>query len=114
VTQRVEAIGMTAASSTILVFDPEGEIDQPDRVTLAKVPRREGLTIGVLDNGKPNAGLLLGTIAEAVAARFPGSRVVAVSKFGDGDGAAAMHPVLPEKLAWLIKECDVALTGSGD
>lgn len=97
-----------------LVHDPEGPLDVPVAVPRADVRDGGELVIGVLDNGKPNAGLLLQTIAALMGDRLPDSRVVIASKFGDGDGAAAMRPVVPEKLAWLIKECDVVLTGSGD
>ena len=103
-----------AAEVMQLVFDPEGVRETVQKVALA--PTRLGVApvIGVLDNGKPNARLLLETIASEISATLPGSRVLSLSKFGDGDGAAAMRPALPDKLAWLIKECDVVLTGSGD
>jgi hypothetical protein len=83
-----------------LVHDPEGSFDVLVAVPRADVRDGDELVIGVLDNGKPHAGLLLQTIAALMGDRLSDSRVVIASKFGDCDGAAAMRPVVPEKLAW--------------
>src|SRR5262249_2111088 len=103
--------------ATMLIHDPEGVIastGQLDVKDAAAVPTGS-LRIGFVDNGKPNAAVLVETLAELVAARVGSNHpVVGVSKWGDGDGAASMRPILPEKHAWLIKECDVILYGSGD
>jgi hypothetical protein len=97
----------------ILVMDPEGPIEAPRRVHRAELtePGRRTWRIGVLDNGKPNAALLLRSIAEDMAAMMPGSTVHEISKFGD---ETAGKPMRDHKFAWLMKECDVILTGSGD
>jgi len=51
------------------IYAPDGEVG-PAPVTLAPSPSvLTGVRIGVLDNGKPNAGLLLARVAKQLAAR---------------------------------------------
>ena len=65
-----------------------------------------GLTIGVLDNGKPNAGALMHRVAELLAARTGAARVRGWSK------PSAARPA--EILDDIAKEAHVVLTGSAD
>jgi len=96
---------------TLEVYAPDGDVGPepvaltPPRTTLA------GLRIGVLDNGKPNAGALLTRLAERLAAQT-GARVALVTEKGRGGNAAT--PCTPAVLARLVDECDVVLTGSAD
>jgi hypothetical protein len=68
-------------------------------------PSLAGLTIGVLDNSKPNAGVLLHRVAELLAARTGGS-VRGWSK------PSAARPA--EILDDIAKDAHVVLTGSAD
>jgi len=65
-----------------------------------------GLRIGVLDNSKPNADVLLGGVAEALAARVPGATIRRWTKPG------ASHPA--RMLDEVAASVDVLLTGSAD
>jgi len=69
-------------------------------------PSLAGLTIGVLDNSKPNAGALLHRVAELLAARTGAAAVRGWSK------PSAARPA--EILDDIAKGADVVLTGSAD
>jgi len=73
----------------------------PQRRTLA------GARIGVLDNNKPNAGLLMTTVAETLAARAGGPAPVVFGK-------NAALPAPDEALTTLKAEFDLVITGSAD
>jgi hypothetical protein len=65
-----------------------------------------GLRIGVLDNSKPNADVLLGRVAERLAERARGATIRRWQKPG------ASHPALMlEEIAGAV---DVVLTASAD
>jgi hypothetical protein len=80
----------------------------PDRVEplARRPPSLGGLRIGVLDNSKPNADVLLGRVAERLAARAPGARIRRWQKPG------ASHPAA--MLDEIVAAADVLLTGSAD
>jgi hypothetical protein len=65
-----------------------------------------GLTIGVLDNSKPNAGALMHRVAELLAARTRAAGVRGWSK------PSAARPA--EILDDIARGADVVLTGSAD
>jgi hypothetical protein len=65
-----------------------------------------GLTIGVLDNSKPNAGVLMHRVAELLAARTGAAGVRGWSK------PSAARPA--EILDDIARGADVVLTGSAD
>lgn len=93
------------------VYAPGGAIGKPPR-TLAPSPATlGGLRIGVLDNGKPNARLLMVRAAEQVASRT-GATVGMVTTKGPGHNAAT--PASDDVLTQLTKEVDLVLTGSAD
>ena len=94
-----------------VVYAPDGAVG-PAPVALATSPNvLAGLRIGVLDNGKPNAGLLLARIGEQLAART-GARLTLVTEKGPGGNAAT--PCTPGVMDQLVEQCDVVLTGSAD
>ncbi|MEX2255088.1 MAG: UGSC family (seleno)protein [Acidimicrobiia bacterium] len=96
---------------TTRVYVPDGDVG-PEPVALTKGrPALTGLRIGVLDNGKPNAGILLTRVAEQLAARS-GACLGLVTKKGPGGNAAT--PCTPAVFERLTHECDVVLTGSAD
>ena len=96
---------------SISVYAPDGEVG-PEPAALASGPNvLTGLRIGVLDNGKPNAGLLLGRVGEQLAGRTGATLVLVTEK---GPGANAATPCTEAVLERLRSECDVVLTGSAD
>jgi hypothetical protein len=91
-----------------IILSPEGPIGPPPR-RLSPLPRvLAGVRLGVLDNRKPNARLLLTTMAERLAERT-GARLVLVAEKAN---AAVRSEV--QVLERLRDETDVVLTGSGD
>jgi hypothetical protein len=70
-----------------------------------------GLRIGVLDNLKPNARLLMVRAAEQLAARTGATVTLVTDK---GPGANSATPCTDEVLDRLTKEVDLVLTGSAD
>ena len=65
-----------------------------------------GLRVGILDNSKPNADVLLGRVAELLVERTGAGPVAVWRK----PGASRPAEVIDE----LAASCDVALTGSAD
>ena len=77
--------------------------------TLAARPRTlEGVTIALLDNSKPNAGVLLERVGALLAARGGARAVRAWTKPGASTGAT---PAVIEEIAAAAR---VALTASAD
>ncbi|MCU1487990.1 MAG: hypothetical protein JWN67_4736 [Actinomycetia bacterium] len=87
----------------------------PEMSTLAPSPKSlAGLRIAVLDNGKPNAGVVMRRAAETLAART-GAEVSLVTKKGpQGLSANAAIPVAPDIFDRLLAEADVVITGAAD
>ena len=71
-----------------------------------------GKVLGLLDNGKPNADLLVATIGDILAAQYSLGRVVKCSKREASLGAAGP---LPDALrARWVGRCDLVLNAIGD
>lgn len=87
----------------------------PELSTLAPSPASlAGKRIAVLDNGKPNAGVVMKRAAETLAART-GAQVSLVTKKGpQGLSANAAIPVAPDIFERLLAEADVVITGAAD
>jgi len=93
------------------IYTPDGEIGPPPS---ARQPGRavlKGLRIGVLDNAKPNARLVMERAASQIAARTGASLVVVTDK---GPGRNAATPARDEVLDRLGEEVDLVITGSAD
>ena len=93
------------------VYAPDGE---PGAAPATLAPGRavlSGARIGVLDNGKPNAGLLLSRVGEQLAARTGAELTLVTEK---GPGANAATPCTTAVMDRLVADCDVVLTGSAD
>ena len=89
------------------ILSPEGKVG-PQPASLAPAPELlTGRRIGVLQNGKPNADVLLGRLAERVGERTGASVAVTESK----NAAVACADQVLERLT---KEVQVVLTGSAD
>ena len=92
----------------MLIVDPIGT-SAARALTLAGRPRSlEGVTIALLDNSKPNAGVLLERVGALLAARAGARAVRAWGKPGATTGAA---PAVLEEIAATAR---VALTASAD
>ena len=88
------------------VLSPLG--DTPDAVKPLARRRASlnGLRIGVLDNSKPNADVLLARMAELLAARADGVTIRSWTKPGSSRPAAMIEEI--------ASSVDVLLTGSAD
>ena len=89
------------------IYAPDGAVGPP-KATLAATPELlAGMRIGILDNRKPNADILLGRLAEKVAARTGAEVTLVETK----NAALACEDQVLEKIT---KEVQVVLTGSAD
>jgi hypothetical protein len=93
------------------IYAPDGPIGTPSSPRTPGPTVLAGLRIGVLDNAKPNARLVMVRAAEQLAART-GARVTLVTDKGPGHNAATACS--DEILARLAKEVDLVITGSAD
>lgn len=104
-----------AVTRRVRIYDPCGPIADPALGPPTAPPTRpdsvRGLRIGVLDNGKPNADVLLATLAEELVLRHGAVPGLITTK---GAGANAATPARPDVLDRLSKEVDVTLVGSAD
>lgn len=92
---------------TIEILRPDGETGEPLRV-LAPAPEvLTGVPIGVLDNTKPNAGVLLDRLAARLADR---TGATVGRRFSKNAAIAAEDQVLDG----MREEVRVVLTGSAD
>jgi hypothetical protein len=90
-------------------FDPTGMAEQGADTTLAPRPAElRGLTVGLLDNTKANASLLLSGIAGELTRRHGvgGSRMYVKDYFGT--------PAPPELIEKIAQDCDFVITAIGD
>ncbi|MQA04816.1 MAG: hypothetical protein GEV07_19545 [Streptosporangiales bacterium] len=96
---------------TIEFLDPTGLAPEPDAGTVA--PRLTTLTdarIGLLDNSKPNAAVLLSLLGD----RFERVYSAKARLYQKGEGIGAAGP-MPEVLALSVIACETAvLNASGD
>ena len=88
------------------VLSPLGATSDTVRPLARRQPSLAGLRIGVLDNSKPNADMLLGRVAERLAERAAGATIRRWQKPG------ASNPAL--MIVEIAGAADVVLTGSGD
>jgi len=92
---------------SVQILRPDGAISQPAHHLAPGRALITGARIGVLDNLKPNAGLLMTTVAEQLAARAGTGDVLVLTK-------NAAKPAPEEHLARLEEEVDLVITGSAD
>ena len=94
-------------STPVALLSPEGAVVSAPAVPAPSVGSLSGQALAVLDNGKPNARLLLTTIAERLAARTDAVVSLVTAK------ATAAEPAEPEILRQLAA-ARVVVTGSAD
>ena len=96
------------ATSTIQVLDPSMP-PRPGEFTLApRLGSLDGKVIGILDNSKPNADILLTRVAELIAQRTKPAEIIVKSKLRASSAAP------PEILEELATRCDAVVTALGD
>jgi len=95
----------------VQIYAPDGPIGAPASPRVPGAPVLTGLRIGVLDNGKPNARLVMVRAASQLAERT-GARLTVVTDKGPNHNAAT--PCSDEVLDRLGKEVDLVITGSAD
>jgi hypothetical protein len=88
------------------VLDPTGVSDGAAQPPARRPATLRGLRIGVLDNSKPNADVLLGRVAELLAERTGAAEVRRWRKPGSARPAADVEAI--------VAGADVVLTGSAD
>lgn len=88
------------------IYAPEGSVGSQPAALAPPADVLAGKRIGILDNSKPNAGLLLGRMADRLSART-GATVEVVER---KNGALPA----PDDLLARLAEADVVLTGSAD
>jgi len=99
---------------SVSVYLPDSE-PGPLSTMLATSPSSlKGMRVAVLDNGKPNADVVMTRAAESLSART-GAVVSVVTKKGpQGLSANAAIPLAEDRLELLLSEADVVLTGAAD
>jgi hypothetical protein len=89
------------------IYRPDGVVTQPSRQRAPGRRSLAGARIGVLDNAKPNAGLLMLTVASQLAERAGTGTPLHLVK-------NAAKPCPEDVLDHLRSEVDLVLTGSAD
>ncbi|MBC95787.1 hypothetical protein CL649_02850 [bacterium] len=89
------------------IYTPNGKTGETPKLLSDPIPVLSGLSMGVLDNTKPNAGLLLNRLAERLTDRVGLKLALTETK-----NAALAAP--DQVLETLSKEVQVVLTGSAD
>lgn len=99
---------------SVTVYLPDSE---PGPITTGLAPSPSslrGLRIGVLDNGKPNADVVMTRAAETLAARTGASVSIITKKGPLGLSANAAIPLAPDRLELLLAQADLVITGAAD
>jgi hypothetical protein len=92
-----------------VILDPTGAVDRGEDRTLApRLTTLHGATLGLLDNGKPNAGLLLEEVGRQLGDRF---RLQDVKVFTKGYFGT---PVEQTQVERIVATCNFAVTAVGD
>lgn len=99
---------------TVQIYLPDSEPGPEPAVTAPSPAALAGLRIAVLDNGKPNADVVMTALAESLAART-GAEVALVTKKGPhGLSANAAIPVAEDRLELVCDSADLVITGAAD
>jgi len=99
---------------TTLVYLPDSA-PGPEPAILAPSPTSlAGLRIAVLDNGKPNADVVMTAAAEALAARTGATVTLITPKGPHGLSANAAIPMADDRFELVCAEADIVITGAAD
>ena len=97
-----------ASSNGLVVLDPTVAPLPAEGVVADRPNTLDGLTIGLLANGKLNSEEMLTAIHDVLADRFEFGAVVERNKLN------ASRPCPEHIIDELVDECDVVVTSSGD
>ena len=94
--------------SSLRIYSPEGAVGTPTRALAPSPAVLAGRRLAILDNGKPNAVVVMRRLADRLVERA-GVELVGVFEKG-----SAATPCEPELLAEIRSRADLVLTGSAD
>ena len=92
---------------TITVYDPTAPAIIAGANLAPRLHRLRGTRAGILDNVKPNAGILMAAIVDSLKDEYGIASVTVRNKPVAG-------PASPAVVADLARECDFVLVGSAD
>jgi hypothetical protein len=95
-------------SNTVDVFNPRARHTDPVATGGTTIPNLNGATVGILENTKPNACLLMSTVAQTLSESIPNLRVTVERKRSAAEG------VDEDTRKRLAASANVIFTGSGD
>jgi len=90
------------------ILDPTGRSDAPRAAVAPRVQSLAGLRLGLLDNAKPNAALVLETIATQLRAQHHIGEVTTFGKSYFGT------PVEEDRAKEIALNCEAVIAGVGD
>src|ERR671925_784730 len=91
------------------ILDPTGQSDARRAATLTpRVQDLAGIRLGLLDNAKPNAALVLQTLADQLRAQHHLGEVTTYTKSYFGT------PVEEDRAQEIAQSCDAVIAGVGD
>jgi hypothetical protein len=91
------------------ILDPTGQSERLHAVTLTpRVEDLAGIRLGLLENGKPNAVLVLQTLAAQLRAQHHLGEVTTYAKSYFGT------PVEEDRAQEIAQSCDAVIAGVGD
>lgn len=93
--------------TTIKVYDPTAVSSVRGGHLAQRLPSLRGRTVGVLDNGKANAGVLMSAIAAELKTQYGVRDVIVQTKPVAG-------PASPQTVQILKEQADLVLVGSAD
>lgn len=92
-----------------MLLDPTGDSERTTDLTLAPRPRSlRGLTVGLVENTKPNSGVVLTEVGRQLQEAYGVRARVLYAKGYFGT------PVEESVIQRILKECDFAVAGIGD
>ena len=99
---------------SVTVYLPDSEPGPLSTSLAPSLSSLAGVRIAVLDNGKPNADVVMTRVAEALAART-GAVISVITKKGPlGQSANAAIPLAADRLELLLAQSDIVITGAAD
>jgi hypothetical protein len=91
------------------ILDPAGKAERdPVAVLTPRVRDLAGLRLGLLDNAKPNAALVLQTLAEQLRSQYHLGEVATFTKSYFGT------PVDEDRAKEIAQSCEAVIAGVGD
>ncbi len=92
---------------TTELLDPTGDVEIKPAKLAARVNNLDGLTLGVLHNGKPNGDVVLERVVEKISQKFKLGGIIRARKPTVGQGA-------PSDMLAKLSKCQIAINALGD